>query len=166
MNRNNGTKLHDGIDLIGVTGITPVQAMHPGVVIRVVTEQPDKIYDSKLNRYVFPPDYTGDDNGAGNRLTIRSTLPDGRTVDIYYWHLDIKDRNPYTQKFKEGDTIRRGQAIGMVGWTGNANKNFPHLHLKMQFPGTTPGDSQNNPEPYLYTKFDPETGKVTRSCNN
>ena len=166
MNRNNGTKLHDGIDLIGVTGITPVQAMHPGVVIRVVTEQPDKIYDPKLKRYVFPPNYTGDDNGAGNRLTIRSTLPDGRTVDIYYWHLDIKDRNPYTQKFKVGDTIRRGQAIGMVGWTGNANKDFPHLHLKMQFPGTKSGDSQNNPEPYLYTKFDSETGKVSRSCNN
>lgn len=160
-----GTKFHDGIDLIGQSGITPIQAMHPGEVIRIVTGQPDKIDDGQGNM-IYPPEYKGDKNKAGNRITIRSTLPDGRTTNIFYWHLDIKDRNPYTQRLKVGDRIERGQVIGILGHTGNGNKDYPHLHLKFQFSGTNSQDSTNNPETYLYTKFNSETGEVTRECNN
>lgn len=168
-NRDNGTgpgtKFHDGIDLIGQSGITPIQAMHPGTVERVVTGQPDKIKDAK-GRMVYPSGYKGDKDGAGNRLTIRSTMPDGRQVDIFYWHLDIKDRNPYTHRLKAGDKIERGQVIGILGHTGNSNKDYPHLHLRIQFEGTAREDSINNPEAFLYTKFSSETGEVTRDCNN
>ena len=164
-NRNKGKKFHDGIDLIGQSGVTPIQAMHPGKVVRIVTGQPDKI-DNDDGDMIYPPGYSGDKDGAGNRLTIRSIMPDGKVVDIFYWHLDIKDRNPYTKRLKVGDQIQRGQVIGILGHTGNSNKDFPHLHLRIQFSGTNQKDPTNNPELYLYTKFSSETGEVTRDCTN
>ena len=139
--------------------------MHPGEVIRVVTGQPDKIENANGDM-IYPPGYSGDDNDAGNRITIRSVMPNGKEVDIFYWHLDIKDRNPYTHRLKVGDKIERGQVIGILGHTGNSNKDYPHLHLRIQLEGTEREDTTNNPETFLYTKFSPETGEVIRECNN
>lgn len=163
-NRDGGKKFHDGIDLLGSSGVTPVQAMYPGKVIRVVTGQPNKI-SNKKNKKVYPVGYVGDKNDAGNRISVESTLSDGTKVVTNYWHLDVKANNPYTQKFKVGNIVSQGQAIGVVGYTGNANKDVPHLHLKMAVPGKAKDDPLNNPERYLYTKFSSEDGKVTRSCN-
>jgi peptidoglycan LD-endopeptidase LytH len=42
----------------------------------------------------------------------------------YYAHLDR-----YAAGLKEGDLLRRGQVLGYVGSTGNANPSNPHLHL-------------------------------------
>lgn len=169
MTRDNGsgpgTKLHDGIDLIGQSGVTPVQTMFPGKVTRVVSGQPNKILNEITGKPEYPLGYSGDRNDAGNRITISSDLPDGTKIETSYWHLDVKANNPYTQKLKVGDNIQQGQAIGVIGYTGNSNKDFPHLHLKTAIPGKTKNDSLNNPEKYLYTKFDPKTGKVNRNCN-
>ena len=42
----------------------------------------------------------------------------------YYAHLDS-----YAADIKEGDSIMRGDVIGYVGSTGNANPAGPHLHF-------------------------------------
>lgn len=158
--RNRGTKFHDGLDLIGEPGVTPVYAMYSGKVIRVVSQQPNKI-----NEKEYPSGYTGDDNDAGNRVTIETQLPNGRTIRVSYWHLDIAANNPYTQTLKYGSFVEQGQIIGIVGKTGNAIGGLPHLHIKTYIVGTdAKKDPINNPFNYLYTKFSPESGKTTRDC--
>ena len=42
----------------------------------------------------------------------------------YYAHLD-----KYAEGLKEGATVKRGDLIGYVGFTGNANPAAPHLHF-------------------------------------
>jgi murein DD-endopeptidase MepM/ murein hydrolase activator NlpD len=42
----------------------------------------------------------------------------------YYAHLDS-----YAMQVKEGLVIKRGDLLGYVGTTGNANVNTPHLHF-------------------------------------
>ena len=56
-------------------------------------------------------------------LTVYQFDPSG-TVAYYYAHLDR-----YAPGLDDGDVIRRGQVIGYVGSTGNANKDAPHLHF-------------------------------------
>ena len=46
------------------------------------------------------------------------------TYAYYYAHLDR-----YADGLKEGDIVMRGQVIGYVGYTGNANPAAPHLHF-------------------------------------
>jgi murein DD-endopeptidase MepM/ murein hydrolase activator NlpD len=43
-----------------------------------------------------------------------------------YGHLDS-----YRPGLKEGDRVTRGQIIGFVGSTGNANPLAPHLHFQV-----------------------------------
>jgi murein DD-endopeptidase MepM/ murein hydrolase activator NlpD len=47
-----------------------------------------------------------------------------RTFCFYYAHLD-----GYAEGLQEGQTVHRGQVIGYVGSTGNADENAPHLHF-------------------------------------
>jgi murein DD-endopeptidase MepM/ murein hydrolase activator NlpD len=47
-----------------------------------------------------------------------------RSVAYYYAHLQR-----YASGLDEGATIRRGQVIGYVGATGNADPDAPHLHF-------------------------------------
>jgi murein DD-endopeptidase MepM/ murein hydrolase activator NlpD len=56
-------------------------------------------------------------------LTIYQFDPT-ETYAYYYAHLDR-----YADGVKEGDVLRRGQVIGYVGVTGNANPEGPHLHF-------------------------------------
>ena len=42
----------------------------------------------------------------------------------YYAHLDR-----YAESLAEGDKVKRGQVLGYVGSTGNANPSSPHLHF-------------------------------------
>ena len=65
--RFNGTKFHQGIDLAGEVG-TPIYTMFSGTVIKVVTEQPNRIGED------FPNGYNGDKNLAGNRIYISSKV--------------------------------------------------------------------------------------------
>lgn len=154
--RYSGTKFHDGLDLLGQPGVTVVYSMYGGTVTRVVSGQPNKI-----NNKDYPFDYSGDKNPAGNRITIETVLPDGKTIQVSYWYLDVKGKNPYTQRLKVGDTVNQGQAIGVVGNTGNAFGMLPHLHLKTHIKNTdNKNNSINNPYGYLYTKFDPNTNVI------
>ncbi|HKY93075.1 MAG TPA: M23 family metallopeptidase [Nevskiaceae bacterium] len=47
-----------------------------------------------------------------------------RTVSYYYAHLDR-----YADGLAEGQVVQRGQRLGDVGSTGNANPDAPHLHF-------------------------------------
>lgn len=56
-------------------------------------------------------------------LTVYQFDP-GRTVTYYYAHLDR-----YADGLAEGQVLRRGDPIGYVGSTGNADPAAPHLHF-------------------------------------
>jgi len=57
--------------------------------------------------------------------TVYATDPAGRVV-YYYAHLDA-----YQPGLTEGQTIARGDVLGIVGTTGNAPKDTPHLHFQV-----------------------------------
>jgi peptidoglycan LD-endopeptidase LytH len=56
-------------------------------------------------------------------LTIYQFEPSGRLA-YYYAHLQA-----YADGIAQGQPVRRGQVIGYVGSTGNANPAAPHLHF-------------------------------------
>ena len=56
-------------------------------------------------------------------LTIYQFDPT-RTYAYYYAHLDA-----YAPDIKEKMRVERGHVLGVVGTTGNAPKNTPHLHF-------------------------------------
>ena len=58
---------------------------------------------------------------GGKTIYLRS--PDRRTIH-YYAHLDA-----YAPGLREGQQIRRGERLGAVGSTGNADPTAPHLHF-------------------------------------
>jgi len=94
---------------------TPVVAAAPGEV--------DKLFYS--------------DGGGGVTAYVRS--PDGRW-SYYYAHLQR-----YAPGLKEGQKVRRGQVIGYVGSTGNANPEGPHLHFAIN--RMAPDDDWHSGEP-------------------
>jgi murein DD-endopeptidase MepM/ murein hydrolase activator NlpD len=82
--------------------------------------------------------------GGGIAAYIRSN--DGRWI-FYYAHLQ-----EYAPGLAEGQRVARGQLIGRVGATGNANPAGPHLHFAIH--RMNPGDkwyqgSAVNPYPLL-----------------
>jgi murein DD-endopeptidase MepM/ murein hydrolase activator NlpD len=58
---------------------------------------------------------------GGNSIYVRS--PDRKRI-YYYAHL-----SDYAEGLREGQRIREGQRLGMVGSTGNADPAAPHLHF-------------------------------------
>jgi len=61
------------------------------------------------------------EGGGGISAYIRSE--DGQWM-YYYAHLDA-----YAPGLKEGQKVKRGDPIGTVGFSGNANPAGPHLHF-------------------------------------
>lgn len=87
------------------------------------------------------------EGGGGNTLYVRSS--DGRW-SYYYAHLQ-----DYAPGLREGQKIARGQKIGTVGSSGNADPAGPHLHFAIH--RMEPGDSwwegtPVNPYPLLAAK--------------
>lgn len=71
--------------------------------------------------------------GDGKVIKLFTSKPGGLTVyqfdptekfAYYYAHLDH-----YADGLQEGQTLHRGDLIGYVGSTGNADANAPHLHF-------------------------------------
>ena len=85
--------------------------------------------------------------GGGITAYVRS--PDQRWT-YYYAHLAS-----YAPGLAEGQTVRRGQLVGRVGATGNANPAGPHLHfaINRMEPGEKWYDGRPiNPYPLLAGK--------------
>jgi murein DD-endopeptidase MepM/ murein hydrolase activator NlpD len=62
-------------------------------------------------------------SSAQGGLTLYVRSPDRRWI-YYYAHLQ-----GYAPGLAEGQRVRRGQLLGRVGHTGNANPQGPHLHF-------------------------------------
>jgi peptidoglycan LD-endopeptidase LytH len=62
-------------------------------------------------------------NSVRGGITIYERSPDQKWV-YYYAHLSA-----YTAGLHEGQQVRRGEVIGRVGHTGDANAAGPHLHF-------------------------------------
>jgi len=60
---------------------------------------------------------------AAGGLTVYQFDRDQRFI-YYYAHLDR-----YAEGLREGAEVKKGEAIGTVGTSGNAPKNTPHLHF-------------------------------------
>lgn len=79
--------------------------------------------------------------GGGITAYVRS--PDGKW-SYYYAHLQ-----EYAPGLSEGMAIKRGQLLGRVGYTGNANPAGPHLHFAINRMGAGDGFWQGSPvNPY------------------
>jgi len=64
-------------------------------------------------------------NSAAGGLTVYQSDVTSRFV-MMYGHLDS-----YRPGLKEGTAVKRGEIIGFVGSTGNANPLAPHLHFQV-----------------------------------
>jgi peptidoglycan LD-endopeptidase LytH len=62
-------------------------------------------------------------NSKPGGLTVYQFDPSEKFA-YYYAHLDR-----YADGIKEGSVLKRGELVGYVGVTGNANPNAPHLHF-------------------------------------
>ncbi|MGQ0590000.1 MAG: M23 family metallopeptidase [Sphingosinicella sp.] len=83
---------------------------------------------------------------GGGGITVYVRSPD-RRWSYYYAHLEA-----YAPGLREGQRIRRGDPIGTVGSTGNANPAGPHLHFAIRRMGPTDRWHQGipiNPYPLL-----------------
>lgn len=60
---------------------------------------------------------------GGGGITVYVRSPDGRWI-YYYAHLQ-----EYAPGLQEGQRVRRGDRLGSVGFSGNANPAGPHLHF-------------------------------------
>ena len=62
-------------------------------------------------------------NSVAGGLTVYASDPTNHFV-LMYGHLDS-----YKAGLKEGDALKKGDIVGFVGSTGNANPAAPHLHF-------------------------------------
>lgn len=61
-----------------------------------------------------------DENNLGGKVVF--LRPDEHPFSVYYAHLD-------SQLVQEGQRVKTGDVVGLVGNTGNAKNTVPHLHL-------------------------------------
>ena len=86
-------------------------------------------------------------------LTVYATDDTERFV-YYYAHLD-----GYREGIGKGSRLHRGEVIGYVGTTGNADRREPHLHFQvMERPGDGRwwGGRPIDPRPYLVSTGRPQ----------
>ncbi|MBO9658065.1 MAG: M23 family metallopeptidase [Chitinophagaceae bacterium] len=60
------------------------------------------------------------ENNLGGKVVFMR--PEGKDFSLYYAHLD-------TQLVRSGQTVKAGEALGLMGNTGNARTTPPHLHF-------------------------------------
>ena len=76
---------------------------------------------------------------GGGGITVYVRSPDQRWT-YYYAHLQ-----GYAPGLAEGQKVKRGQVLGRVGYTGNANPAGPHLHFAIN--RMQPGEKWYNGSP-------------------
>ncbi len=126
--RESGTREHLGID-IAADKMTPVVSAVDGRVVYVVSPEASwgysvSIQDSEGYTYRYlhlNNDTPGTDDGQGG------------------------ETNAYAPGIRRGATVTKGQHIGWVGDSGNAEHTISHLHFEIRNPDRTP----INPYPSL-----------------
>lgn len=136
-----GLQIHLGVDLENPTG-TNIIAAADGVVY-----------------------YAGDDAGTqfgpttryyGNLVVIQHAFssPDGKPVYSLYGHMQRVD-------VQTGQTVTKGQSLGIVGSTGVAFG--PHLHFEVRLSDPNAFHATRNPELWIFPfrKYGTLVGRVT-----
>lgn len=107
--RDDGAKLHSGVDLVAEAG-SPVFAAHEGRVDRV-------------GEQLTPPP-----RGGGYGVRVYLEHDDGRTVTIYA-HL-------CGATVKINEKLKPGYLLGWVGRSGNVDRDVPtHVHFEVRIDG-------------------------------
>ena len=114
--RGSGNRVHLGLDVRAPKG-SKIVSIADGVVNTVSYNPLSGYYiaidhmNGWLSLYVhLDDDLIGNDN-AGSKTTA------------------------FAKDFKKGDFVRRGEVIGFVGNSGNAEGTVPHLHLEIKYLG-------------------------------
>lgn len=107
-----GDRWHAGVD-ISARKLTPVVAVHEGVV-------------SEVNR-----------NGGGDCCWVKIRHTDGWSSLYVHLNNDVFGTDNGTgigvvRGLAVGDPVARGQVIGYVGDSGNAEPGVPHLHFELR----------------------------------
>jgi hypothetical protein len=121
----------------------PVYAVGDGVVVRTQNDLPERTPSN-------PPTDTTIENADGNYVV--QDLGDGRFA--FYAHLQTG-----SVRVNVGDTVRRGQVLGLLGNTGNTT--LPHLHFHVM---DGPSPLGSNGLPYTFRAFSSE-GTATTSLD-
>ncbi len=121
----------------------PLYAVADGVVVRTRNDLPERTPP------ILPTDTTID-NVDGNYVVL--DIGDGRFA--FYAHMQTG-----SVRVNVGDTVRRGQVLGLLGNTGNTSG--PHLHFHVM-DGPSPLGSSGLP--YTFRAFSSE-GTVTSSLD-
>jgi murein DD-endopeptidase MepM/ murein hydrolase activator NlpD len=100
--RANGTRSHEGIDLMASLG-QDIYAVDNGVLWKQAIDGPTALL-------------------SGNAWYLK--LPDG----TYYFYAHL---SAFASGLKVGDTVTRGQVIGYVGDTGDPGPGNYHLHFEV-----------------------------------
>ncbi|WP_124055260.1 M23 family metallopeptidase [Arcanobacterium ihumii] len=126
-----GAKLHEGQDFAASDG-TPFYAVADGKVLHAGA---------------------GLDGAASNMIVVQHEI-NGKTFTSWYLHMWSDGI-----LVKEGDTVKAGQKIGLVGSQGRSTG--PHLHLEIH-PGAGTGTNAVEPMEFLKAMGARELGQ---SCN-
>ena len=110
--RDAGDRWHAGVD-ISARKLTPVVAVHEGVI-------------SEVNR-----------NGEGDCCWVKVRHTDGWSSLYVHLNNDVFGTDDGTgtgivRALEVGDPVARGQVIGYVGDSGNAEPGVPHLHFELR----------------------------------
>lgn len=110
--RDAGDRWHAGVD-ISAKKLTPVVAVHEGVV-------------SEVNR-----------NGEGDCCWVKVRHTDGWSSLYVHLNNDLFGTDDgkgtgIVRGLEVGDPVARGQVIGYVGDSGNAEPGVPHLHFELR----------------------------------
>ena len=121
------------VDLLRVRGLTiPVSGMGASALVPSFSQaRGDRVHEAlDIMAPAGTPVVAVEDgtvaklfNSEAGGLTIYQFDP-SQSVAYYYAHLQ-----GYASGVVEGAPLRRGQVIGYVGSTGNANPSAPHLHF-------------------------------------
>lgn len=116
--RGGGSRLHEGLDVRAPKG-AKIVAVADGIINTVAFSESSGYYiaidhmNGWLSLYVhLNDDIIGDDNAGGSA-------------------------SAFAKEYKRGDRVRRGEVIGFVGNSGNAEGTVPHLHFELKYLGNS-----------------------------
>ncbi len=116
--RGGGSRLHEGLDVRAPKG-AKIVAVADGIINTVAFSESSGYYiaidhmNGWLSLYVhLNDDIIGDDNAGGST-------------------------SAFAKEYKRGDRVQRGEVIGFVGNSGNAEGTVPHLHFELKYLGNS-----------------------------